>query len=214
MNDQTVLLFTDSGSLKYNLKYDARKIMNTDPVIPSIYSVVDNMNFAIKAMPPDIYDGMIIPIRFKAYSSRVYTINASELSDFGPDVKVYLVDTKTQTTRDLTVNPSYTFSADENDGGRFYLKFSLISTGAGDNGEAGFCSIYESSGILFVNYNEPSGQKAVMSLYDIEGRKAQQDEAVNVGVTNYKTRVAPGAYFVKVVSPGKVYIKKILINNF
>ena len=208
--DYTVVYFRNDATEGFNSNFDVSKLFNPDPLYPNIYSILSGERCSIKAMP-EVKEDLVIPIGFKANTPGNYTINAYEFNNFDAETNIFLVDTKNNVSQDLTVNPLYNFYIDGTDEARFFLKFKLMNVGLGDKAKADICNIFTSGNTLFVNYNNHANEKALLSIFNIAGQNIRTDVKISNGNYQANIDVAPGAYFVKVIASGKVYVQKIFV---
>ena len=210
MQDETVVFFDSKASYAYNAKYDARKIFNSDEDVPNIYSVINDKHLAGKGFP-EIKDNMMIPLGMGIQKAGKYTISASEIKNMPEGTEVYIEDIKTAKTQNLSLNPVYTFNIDASDDNRFFIRFALKTTGTNNIAENELCNIYSNSKDLYVIYNNPANETAVLSIMNMEGQLIKADVKISNGSYHTALDVAPGVYFVKVTSADKVYTQKVFI---
>jgi hypothetical protein len=237
--DEAVVYFDRNAKEGYNIKYDSPKLMNTDVNYPNIYTIsreknagiIDN-NFSIKALPLSLLDNngsdfnnVIIPLGFDVNAPGNYTIDVSLSSQFSnlssqTGTHVYLVDMKEGVSQDLTINPEYKFTINDQlstiNESRFYLKFTNNEQRTTNNE---FCNIYTSGNILYVNYYNPINYQlstindnAVLSIYNISGQNLKEFNIQNSSF-NIPLDVVPGVYFVRVVTSSRVYVEKIIVHS-
>jgi hypothetical protein len=71
-------------------------------------------------------------------------------------------------------------------------------------------SIYTSQKTLYVNYNRPSNEKALLSIYNITGQKLIEFN-IKHSTFNIPLDFSPGIYFVKAETSDKIYVRKVYI---
>ena len=203
--DEAGILFASDAKMGINHKYDGAKMMNTDAEYANLYTINSNKNFVVKSYP-EITENLTIPLGVTVNTDSKYTINASEINNLPSDIHVYLVDTKLNSTQDLTKDASYSFDMTGVDNSRFYLKFSNAVTQ-----QAELCNIYSSNKDLFVNYNNPGNEQADLKVYTVTGDLLTDKVSLTNGTYHTQLNVAPGIYLVKVVSSSNVYVQKVYI---
>jgi hypothetical protein len=63
-----------------------------------------------------------------------------------------------------------------------------------------------------VNYFNPTGEKAVLSIYNISGQNLKEFN-IQHSTFNIPLDVVPGIYFVRVVTSTRVYVEKIIVHS-
>ncbi len=210
LSDAVVVYFHQSATMLFSGNTDATKMMNTDPGIPNIYAVKDNMMLAVSAFPELIND-LEIPIGFEVLTDGTYTIIASELTNFDSAVRIYLEDKARGITQDLTENPTYNFVIHKVDkGDRFFLKFNFATAGIKNVRNSTKYNVYSFNNNLYVSCNNPKGELATLTLYSAQGQKVLEKQIEN-GNYNYGINNVPGCYILKIVNKDEVYTDKIFI---
>ncbi len=121
-SDQTIVVFIPEATTGFDPQYDAYKLPGSNSA-PQLYSIIPGSNLAINALP-EILINLVVQLGFKVGVSTNYSITATELNSFSPDVSIYLDDTKNNVLTDLKANPVYSFTANPNDNiQRFKLYF-------------------------------------------------------------------------------------------
>ena len=212
--DESVVYFNQNATTEYNIKFDVPKLMNTDLLYPNIYSLASENRVASKGFP-ELKEDMVIPVGFSVNTEGKYTIKASDINNLPAGTHVYLIDTKRSISQDLTIAPSYSFSFDGTDDNRFFLKFAMKQSAISNQQSAKeLCNIYSSENTLFVNYSNPDNEKVALSIYDITGQNLKEVSILSRFIgTQFSIHldVAPGVYFVKVITTSKVYTQKVYI---
>lgn len=210
MADETVIYFTPETTEKFNIKFDAIKLMNTSPELPNIYTVLNNRNYAIKALS-DFKDGLTIPLSFKVKESGKYLLKVKSLIKFEINTAIYLIDTKENNTYNLTSESQINLSVntDDNDN-RFYIKFGNENNGVNnisENNEIFYTwSMNKELNIFYYNSNKLNG---MLDIYNIVGERAIKEQEIVNG--NYHYCLATGTYIVKLISENQVITKKVII---
>ena len=128
-DDETFIQFTQGATNNFDTGFDAWKIKNLNPSIPSISSVIsanDSLDLSINSYPPLTSD-VNIPIRFlipHGYSG-TYSIRRDSLLMLPMSSCLILEDLATGNMVDLRANISYSFTiADTTKAPRFLLHIS------------------------------------------------------------------------------------------
>jgi hypothetical protein len=109
-SDETVIAFKPIGS-ESSSNIDSEKKIESASALPQIFSVKSTKNIAINVMPEDPTP-YTIPLAMSVGSKGVgtTTLTASNITEFKPDINVYLRDLETGTETNLRQSPSYTFT--------------------------------------------------------------------------------------------------------
>ena len=210
-SDMAVICFKKEANDTYNMKLDAIKIMNTD--YPNIYSVISGNNLAVKTFPSSALSSFSVPLGFNVNAYGKHIINAAEINNFPAGTEIYLIDMKKGVSQDLTVKPTYTFNITGNEDNRFFIKFTnKLSVTNDPQLSLQMCNIYSTDNNLFVDYFNPTGEKAEMSIFNITGQLESSIRNLETGTFHTALKDAPGIYFVKVVTSSRIYIQKIVVN--
>ncbi len=214
--DETLIYFIPDANDIFDNKYDAYKILNTDPEYPNVYSLAGDIRLAANALP-ELKENLIIPIGVEVYTSGKYIITSDKLNNIPAGVTVYLLDSKKGVLQNLNSNPSYSFDINvDDDANRFFLKFTSQQSGISNQQAAGeLFDAYTNNNILYVNYlsseeRRGKSEEAVLSIYNSLGQNVKELRIEN-GELRINLGVAPGAYFVRLVTKENVYVKKVYI---
>jgi hypothetical protein len=130
LSDEMALVFRENGSEKFSVVYDAEKRTDTGTSIIYLYSLKDSRLLAIN-MLPETFEERTIPLGMRVGTTRAgtLTIKANNITEFMPEVDVWLLDTKTGVDVNLRRTPEYTFTTGAvTDEGRFILHFTKVTT--------------------------------------------------------------------------------------
>lgn len=210
-NHETVILFNPDASESFD-NYDAL-FYNGSVAAPRIYSVVNNEVLSINALP-QITDNLTVPVGFTVGVPGTYTISASELNTFGGNVFITLYDLKTSISRNLKVNPEYTFTADTLDNAnRFLVIFGLSPFGISDNHASETVQIYSFGDAVFIKTNSTANTKGHVFIFDPIGKEQFQGNLSGTEITKISPDLSTGYYVVKVVTGESAYSKKVFITR-
>jgi hypothetical protein len=210
--DETAVFFDPACTYTFNLRTDARKLMNTEQTMPNLYTIKDNMEMAINGLP-EITDNLVVPLGFDVRIQGMYKIIASEISNIdSQSVQVYLQDLAMNVKQDLVANPEYLFSINPADkGGRFSLLFRLAGSGVHTIESSDFSTIYSSGHTLYLNNNSNAKETLNLTVTDLQGQKIFETKNVTTGNHQYTLNEAPGLYLVNAVSKHNVKTQKVYI---
>jgi hypothetical protein len=194
--DEAVVRFLPEASAGFDGNYDAYKLYGSVPEAAQLYTMGGD-ELSINALP----ETGSVAAGVRAGTGGPYTLAATEINDM-PNVT--LEDTKTGIFTELA-KKSYTFQLEAGETGeRFILHFSALGTGENPGGPV---SIYGFGSTLYVNLNAVSAE--AVYVYNMAGQLvARQNKVTGLGRIALP---APGAYTVKVLTPGESTVKKVVI---
>ncbi|MCD4746383.1 MAG: T9SS type A sorting domain-containing protein [Bacteroidales bacterium] len=193
--DETVIRFLEEATPQFDGNWDAHKLFGTVAEAPQIYSTANEF-MAINSLP----ETEIVPVDVKAGVSGVFTISATETSEFET---VILEDVYTGKTTDLN-NNTYTYTYNVSDENRFIVHFSPLGV---DEPEKAPVNIYSYNKDIYVTV--PGGTKGDIVVYNIMGQ-----EIANAPINSALSKVTlnkSGNYIVKVLSKQSVVSRKVFI---
>ncbi len=165
--DYLVIYLLQASTDEFNTETDALKILNTDPVVPNLFTISsDQRNVSIKAMAPS--DTQVIPlVLVSPVASRIY-ISATDIKELD-GYNVYLKDNISGTITDLRRSEGYAFDAgNETISDRFKLIITKETLENEAFGSASFKS-YCDAGSIYVDLKLKEEQVTV-HLTDLSGR--------------------------------------------
>ena len=211
LSDETVIYFTNGVSEKFNSKFDGFKLKNTDPNIPDIYTISDNTNISIKALP-DLMDNIVIRLGFNARTEGKYSINAGNISNFPVGTGIILEDRLEGKFQDLNINPDYIFTCNTGEfTERFYLHINPASTNINNPKISDDISVYSFDNNIYIKANGTNAYNGNIFVYDMLGQEIMVKVLDNTTLNTLALKV-PGAYLVKVITNNSVSTNKVIIN--
>lgn len=120
-SDQSIIIFIPDATEDFDSDYDAYKLSGI-PAAPQLYSIIPCCNLAVNALPY-IGTSRVVNMGFEVGVSTTYTISATFLYTFGPDVTIHMEDTRDNVMVDLMADSIYTFTADPGDAAQ---RFNII----------------------------------------------------------------------------------------
>lgn len=125
--DEAVVYF-DSQALNAYDNYDSPKKFNNSTSVPDIYSVVGNEKLVINGLN-QVENNMEMTLGFNSLTTGNFTFKTTEMTNFGVDTRVYLIDKLTNTETELLPSTEYAFASDitSNNETRFSLLFKAPS---------------------------------------------------------------------------------------
>jgi len=212
-SDQAIILFNDKASNGFD-PYDSEKMSNNIATVPEIYTLAGSEPLVINGLNSFVLDDEI-PLGFTTGEGNVFTIKATEISNFDPNAKIVLKDKMLNTEKELVVGNDYTFSSDAiNTSSRFSIVFKTtsfvteVNNKVGDGSESMYVFRNHNNQIT-VHRNDAIGEGTV-SVWNGMGQKLMNIPTTGV-VTVIDQKLAPGVYLVSVNVQGKSELKKITL---
>lgn len=205
--DGLVVRFKSGATNQYDEQHDVPKLMSMVTNSPQFYSFAGTEKVSINALAP-ISSNVSVLLGFEPKHNGSFTINAENINSFALGTKILLEDTKTNTTQDLTTNPTYTFTANTSDNvNRFVLHFDMSAVTTGEINKAS-TGIFAFDNTIYVNTGEKIKQ---INVYNMLGQLVKSVNNIN-GLQKINMNGNPsGYYIVKVIFENSVISDKVLI---
>jgi len=193
--------------------FDAEKMTNASAVIPEIYTLAGTEPVAINGLN-SVSTNSELSLGFTAGQYDMYTIKATDIRNFDPDIHIILRDKSLNAEKELSVGSNYSFTSDvTNSTTRFSLIFKSTSVVTGD------VNVGSENESLFI-YRDKNNQinvhrinvigEGTITVFNSTGQKI-----VNIPTTGVLTlvdaKLLPGVYMVTVEVQGKSTTKKITL---
>ena len=206
--DKTRVRFGTDVTNGFDSMADANKL-KARGAQPTLQTRLRGIDYSINSLSLEDHP-MTVPMDLIPGISGDFKFTAKHLDQFTVEAHVYLEDLKLNKIQELTINPVYTFSADESDDPeRFLLHFRL-------NGEE---PIYTGEEMLMYAHNS----SAFVFLPELEG-EAQLDVFNAIGKLVYTTTnlyegknevnlegLATGTYILRALVNGKPVTRKVVL---
>jgi len=205
-SDEAAVIFHPESTVEYDGYYDLVKFENVQEA-PQLFTISQGENYAINYFGEEYVD-KIIPIGFKTLEAGLYTLHATDVSNFDIATSVYLEDIKTGSVTELQVNPTYSFEYEtEDDEHRFNLYF----TGTTGLDELRDNSIQISSFQNKVFIKNPALLEGNIVIYNMLGQKIVSTNTNRQEFIEIPVSQGLGYYFVNVISDSFIKSEKVLI---
>ncbi|GAF04146.1 T9SS type A sorting domain-containing protein [Saccharicrinis fermentans] len=214
--DEIVMIFNVNGSELYTA-YDSEKLFNSGN-IANLYSEKDGKDVAINFLP-ELEPGTVIPLSYKVNEDGLsdFTIRATNINSFIPEVDVYLEDKEEGVTINLRETAEYTFiplATSTSD--RFELKFEASVSTDIESNEAEISlnnvTIYAVNQKAYVVVSEEllMAEDRAIEVYNLSGQlKAQY--ALNTTKTVFDLPESKTMYIIKVSVDQSSYQEKVVV---
>ncbi len=195
--------------------YDSPKMPNNNVDIPEIYTLLGNEEIVINNLN-DISTNKELELGFRTGKSNVFSIKASQASNFNAETRIILKDNLLNKELDITEGAVYDFSSDIIDNAtRFKILFRTVSITTGvefnetDNDKV---FVYKNTNKqIVVNCVEASNKNAMLTVHNFVGQKIVQTSTTGLNTVIEKS-FNQGIYFVTVTIADKNITKKVIIN--
>jgi hypothetical protein len=214
-SDEAIVLFNPNALNELD-DYDSQKMSNGNVAIPEIYTTIGAEKFVINGMNNFNLDQKI-PLGFSTGQLNLFTIKATQISNFDADTKIFLKDNLQNIEKELTVGSDYSFNSDvtstEN-------RFSLIFKSAASTTDLkNSYSNLDQDIIVFKNANNHITVQYVsnfytgtsVSVYNSTGQKLITQNLTST-VTEINSPLSSGVYLVVVSNSVSHFTRKVTIN--
>jgi len=177
-------------------------------------TIHSNIRYSINGIPTISSAITTIPVNVIPSVTGIYTIEASEISNFSPSVDILLYDQLQSTYTNLTYN-NYSFTMNAVDTAqRFFIHFQEIITGEETlNNDVDNINIYGFNNIVYIKIKEE--EPLMVNIYNLLGKTiytkkySSYSGLINISLPNVKT----GIYIVETSVNGKQLVKKVVLSN-
>jgi len=201
--DETKIIENQSSNFLFDGEFDLFKMYSRDENVPQVWSMNEDIEFALNAIPY-FDDEQVIPVGFKGNNSDIYEIRLSESELLS---SIYLIDNHTETYQNLSQNSTYSFT---HVGGTVFDRFEIRF--------AEPVGVESVASLQFVIYPNPSSGKFTINTSDLEinniqitdisGKLILETQKSNIDLTQFGS----GVYFVKIISEEGVFVDKVIVD--
>jgi hypothetical protein len=209
-SDPLVVYFNDRATPLFDKELDAIKLMNTNELLPNLYSVgADTKKLVINALS-EINTLTIIPLGLQTDKDGTITFNLRDLQQWPSNLHLYLTDTEKGTNQDLQQNPIYTISLKK---GIYENRFSLrcepstMPNSLANKGDVYY--VYKSNGTIYMHIKLVDDQKGTLMVSNMMGQIIFRKAINGNGDYELEGRAMSNAIYVaSFVTSHGVYAKK------
>ena len=211
--DETIVLFNPNATNGFDT-FDSPKMTNANVAIPEIYTMAGTKQTVINGMN-SISPAEELPLGFSTGQANIFTIKASEISNFDADTRIILKDNLLNIQQDLTKNATYSFASEiTSTTNRFSLIFksSSISTGLNvENQDENILIYRNANNQITIQCNTDSSSKSFVTVCNAIGQKIATKQ-IKSFITIMDNTFRSGVYLVSVVKAGKSSTEKVVLN--
>jgi hypothetical protein len=205
-SDEAIIHFNANASNSFD-DFDSKK-MFVNSGVPEIYTQAGTESLVINGLT-DIASNPSVQLNLVLPANGNFKLNATEISGFDANQKVYLEDKELNKIQDLTQKPVYEFSATASSNNqRFALLFQNQNPNGINNAKASDdILVYSAAGNAIINLmgNQANG---TVTIYDALG-KTVSTQAISSNISSISLPAANGIYLVEVKTNDKTYMKKL-----
>lgn len=212
--DYTTLYFNPDAKITFDKAFDALKLMNTDPSVPSLYiNSPGNMKLSISSMPVPGDSISIVPLGLNVKKSGLFVFNTGALEFLPAGMHVFLGDAQRQVITELSPSSKYYAMLEE---GAYDNRFSLIfsRTSLPDKlFTSGLLNAYSSNRNIYVYLNFITGDRGGLIISNLLGQVLYRQEISGLGYHEVPAPFSNGVYVVSFKSQNGIFTNKIFIGN-
>ena len=214
-SDEALVVTNPNATDGYD-SYDSPKMTNANAAIPEIYTfagdeetVINNLNCII----PD----KELALGFRTGISNIFSIKATQISNFSADTEIILKDNMLNTQQDITDGTPYVFHSDVTDNAtRFSIIFKTTSVTTGINSgtsDTNDMFVYKNANnhIVINRTRANGGIEGMITVCNAIGQKLISTNTTG-SITVINQPLVSGVYFVSLTVAGNDTTKKIIIN--
>ncbi len=207
--DKTFVNFNEKATAGFDNQFDAYKLMGLEEA-PQMYTMIGNEKIRMNTLS-ELSSELTIPMALEVNEATEYTILASKLNTFGPEVTILLEDIQENVIINMSQQDDYTFmAAPGDDAHRFNILFEKSATVDTEIPDATI-NIYSNSNYVYVKNIEADLNNASIHVYNISGQKVYEDQLQNIPLNRFGLNMESGYYVVKVITTGEVTSQKVFI---
>lgn len=209
-SDKITVHFNPDATASYDPGYDAYKLQGLLEA-PQLYTKIGDTNVTCNSLP-FTSTNMVIPMGFTCGLNGQFTLKADSLGTFADNIRISLEDLKLNTTQDLRLFPSYTFTYDTlENANRFLLHFYNPSFGIPENSIGRDVQIYSFGDHLYIRSTDGNLLKGNVFVSDLLGKEVFHAPLANVVLNRFTPGVTEGYYLVRVITEDRSYNGKVFL---
>lgn len=177
---------------------------------PYLYSLISNDGELSTNRIAPVTQHTTVPLAFKSFLDREYTITADNASSFGNDMDVMLEDTQENVKINLKETPEYTFMATSDElSERFIVHFFNV-TAIPETTQLEGLQIYSYNNRIYLH--SELNTMADVTVYNMLGQEVHQTAVELSSLQSFDLNLNTGWYVVQVVTEQGVKSEKVFIN--
>jgi hypothetical protein len=209
--DMAFVNFNPMATTNFDGDFDGYKLFGINSA-PQLFSYAADDNLTINVLP-QLYDGLIVPLGFKAGADGEYTILASDLGTFGDHVEIYLEDLENNVMINLMEQDQYVFTASTQDlEARFNLHFSVedIQHDQESYTEVN-TAIYSFENAVYIRHHSELFNGGEVAIFSMMGQEILREKLGNSAFHKIDLQTGTGYYVVRLFTNDGVQSQKVFI---
>jgi len=215
IEDAAVIYFDEQANRRFEKELDALKMLNTDLLVPNIYTLSpDPEQLSINGMPFPADSITKIPLGITTLSDGWINFKAKDIKTLSAELHLYLIDAESNIVTDLKQRPDYRFYLKK---GEYLKRFTLVFSLSGLEQPAEIAekmfTITRSGDRLFAKVNLPFNTKGDLLVTNMQGKTLLQKSVFEMETVDIDPNVGSGIYIVTMISGKRRASEKILIRK-
>ncbi len=215
--DYTVIYFDELATPEFDGQFDALKLLNTDTNVPSLFSVTPGATrLSINGMPPPGGKTLLVPLGIITQVDGNIRFRISALDPSLAAMKISFIDSVAGAKREIEINSEYSAYLKAGDySGRFYLKFTEVTTSVNTQPEAdpGIIEATANGGIMRLKIGHIEGTAGAVRIYDLTGRMLHEEKVRETGYYEYPGLRSNGIYIITYRTGSTTASRKVALVN-
>lgn len=206
---ETWIQMIEGATEDYDEQYDVNFLGGMYQA-PYLYSIIPNEGQLSTNRIPLVTEHTTVPLAFKSFLSKDFTITALDANSFGSEMDVLLEDTQENIKINLKETPEYTFMANAGElSQRFVVHFYNV-TGITEQISSSVLQAYTLNNQLFI-----LGENGLMQLdiLDMQGRVLERRAVQMDGSYSQPLNLPAGVYMVRVYNGQTSKSVKVISTN-
>lgn len=212
--DHAVIYFDNNATSGFDQEMDALKLMNTDALVPSLYTVGTKGERMSICAWPGMDDSTVIPLGLKTTHAGWITFHAVDIDRIPVGRYIYIYDAKTGIRQNLQENPRYRLMLDtgrhEN---RFFLVFQQRGPALPTVSNPGTFDAYVAGGNLYADVSNLPDEKCDVVIVNMLGQVVLRKRIFGNGRHNLGAQYSNGIFIVSFYSQQQRVSKKVFISH-
>jgi len=215
IEDGAAIYFDEQANRSFDKDKDALKMLNTDALVPNLYSIsTDPKQLSINGMPFPSDSITKIPLGITTLSDGWINFKAKDISKLPSNMYLYLIDAVAGVTQDLKRYPTYRFNLKTGEyNQRFTLVFSLTDLNKPADVVEKMFTIIRTGDHIYVKVNLPFNTKGDLIVTNMAGQTLLRKGVFEMETVEINPNVGSGLYVVTMISGKRKESEKILIRK-
>ncbi|PWV56616.1 hypothetical protein [Chitinophaga sp. S165] len=211
-SDPLVVYFGNYASRDFEQETDALKLMNTDPDVPSLYSLAGNQRLSIAAWPDQIDSTETIPLGLTTEREGYVNFTMPVMERMPAGWHFYLYDKDADITHDLHKTTPYRLLLKK---GTYENRFFLVFKPGGDvaPGNTAVYHAFSAGNNLYGQFDKVPGEKCTITVSNVAGQVLLRKDFTGNGRYLLGSQYSGGIYIVTFSANKQQVSKKVFISN-